>query len=279
MADDAVLDPAHEPLAVGPLIELRDGPLAVSVAPQAGGRLAQVLYGRQRWLFGPEGAGDGAIAWGCYPMVPWAGRVREGRFQFGGHGVQLPPSLGAHAIHGTGYRLPWQVEHAGTRDCLLSLPLGEGPEWPFGGRAEQRIVLDGRRLRLELGMTAGLQPMPRPVLGWHPWFRKPERVEFAPVARYPRDADGIAVLPTVAVGEGPWDDCFINTAPVVLRSAGQVLTLRSDSDHWVVYDEPSHATCVEPQGGPPDAFNLVADVLAPGDSVSTWFEWVFEDEA
>jgi aldose 1-epimerase len=36
----------------------------------------------------------------------------------------------------------------------------------------------------------------------------------------------------------------------------------------VVYDKPEHATCVEPQSGPPDAVNLgVATVLEPGEMV------------
>lgn len=274
MASDA----AHLPLAVGPLIELRDGPLAVSVAPQAGGRLAQVVHAGQPWLVGADGIEAAAIAWGCYPMLPWAGRVRGGRFRFDGRDVQLPPSLGAHAIHGVGYRLPWQVEQATARECILSLALGEGTQWPFGGSARQRIAIDGPRLRLELSVQAGARPMPMPVLGWHPWFRKPGQLQFTPTACYPRDADGIARLPVVEVPARPWDDCFLNTQPVLLRRGGQVLTLRAGSDHWVVFDEPAHATCVEPQTGPPDAFNLVPGVLAAGDQVGTWFDWVFEQQ-
>jgi aldose 1-epimerase len=42
----------------------------------------------------------------------------------------------------------------------------------------------------------------------------------------------------------------------------------------VVYDEPAHATCVEPQSGPPDAFNLGrARDLEPGASLSARFLW------
>jgi aldose 1-epimerase len=44
----------------------------------------------------------------------------------------------------------------------------------------------------------------------------------------------------------------------------------------VVYDETAHATCVEPQSGPPDAFNLApTEYLSPGASISACFlmEW------
>jgi SAM-dependent methyltransferase len=41
-------------------------------------------------------------------MVPWAGRVRRGGFQFEGVEHQLECDLPPHAIHGTCYRRPWQ---------------------------------------------------------------------------------------------------------------------------------------------------------------------------
>jgi aldose 1-epimerase len=116
------------------------------------------------------------------------------------------------------------------------------------------------------------------VLGWHPWFRKPERLEFAPASYYPRDAQGIATMPLADPPWGrPWDDCFINTQPVQLHRTGQILRLTSNCDHWVVYDERAESTCVEPQSGPPDSFNLDATRrLAAGDAVSAWFlmEWL-----
>ncbi len=95
-------------------------------------------------------------------------------------------------------------------------------------------------------------------VGWHPWFRKPDSLGFHPDAMYERDLIGLPTGQLIAPSAGPWDDCFVNTAPVTLRYGGEVqtLTLSSDCDHWVVYDEPAHATCVEPQSGPPDAFNI-----------------------
>jgi aldose 1-epimerase len=70
----------------------------------------------------------------------------------------------------------------------------------------------------------------------------------------------------VEPSDPPWDDCFMNTDPVALhydRAVAAVVEVTSDCDHWVVYDEPSNATCVEPQSGPPDAFNLEPHVVSP----------------
>jgi aldose 1-epimerase len=271
-----VIDPALRPLAPGELLHIGSEALAVSIAPAAGGRIAQITFDGVPWLCGPDDGDQGAIAWGSYAMVPWAGRVRRGRFRFNDRDWQLPITLGPHAIHGVGFVLPWKVLSSSAAQIELGLELPQDNRWPFGGTARQRIVVAGRQLRQEISVTAGEQPMPRPVLGWHPWFRKPERLEFAPSHYYPRDAEGIALPARPGTPPGPWDDCFISTAPVVLHRAGQKLRLESGCDHWLIFDERPHATCVEPQRGPPDAFNLEpARQLAPGEKEAVWYTGVF----
>lgn len=266
-------DDALRPFAPGPLIAIASDRLTVHLAPDAGGRIAQIACDGEPWLVGHHEV-PAMIGWGSYPMAPWAGRLRRGRFGFGGREYWLPPNLGAHAIHGVAFALPWRVDrHA--QDCVeMSLPLPEDARWPFGGLCRQRIEVQGARLAMTLSVTAGARAMPV-VLGWHPWFRKPERVEFAPREAYPRDAEGIAVHPLIEPPPGPWDDCFVNEAPIVLHRAGQALRLASDCRHWVVYDGAPHASCFEPQSGPPDAFNLEPAPLAAGATRSAWFrlEW------
>ncbi|MGH9135150.1 MAG: aldose epimerase, partial [Ilumatobacteraceae bacterium] len=167
----------------------------------------------------------------------------------------LPP----HAIHGTAYRQAWDVDSVGDDRVVLGCDLA----WVLGGRAWQSIELAENRLECVLGVAAGDQPMPAEV-GWHPWFVKPESLSFDPLSMYVRDGDGIPTGELVSPPPGPWDDCFVNTEPVHLHHAELTLTVTSDCDHWVVFDEPAHATCVEPQSGPPDAFNIEPRVLAPG---------------
>jgi aldose 1-epimerase len=279
MASDVVRDAAQQPLPPGELIHIGNDRLAVAIAPHAGGRIAQIICDGVEWLAGYSAANAAAIAWGSYPMVPWAGRIRRGRFRFGGQAYQLPINLGSHAIHGVGFALPWHVVAHTQTGAELTLALPTDERWPFGGAAHQRITIEGHTLRLELAVTAGAQAIPKPALGWHPWFLKPDAIDFQPDAVYPRDAEGIAVRPLQPPSPGPWDDCFINTHPVLLHRAGQTLRLASDCDHWVVYDEPARSICVEPQSGPPDAFNLNPSALAPGATASAWFtlEWLVQD--
>jgi aldose 1-epimerase len=266
------IDVALSPLAPGPLLRIAAGATEVDIAPTAGGRVARIVHEGLDWLQGWAPDHEAALAWGCYPMVPWAGRIRGGRFRFDERDFQLPPGLGAHAIHGVGFTSAWQVESHGLDAVELSLRLPEDERWPFGGTARQRIAVLRGRLRLELSVTAGAQAMPA-VIGWHPWLRKPDQLAFAPEAMYPRDRDGIATLPLAPPSSPPWDDCFVHAGPILAMRGGQVLRLSSDCRHWVVYDELAHVTCVEPQSGPPDAFNLVPSRLEPHATRSAWFAW------
>ena len=78
------------PLAPGPLLRIGSGELQLEIAPQAGGRIAQIRYQGVEQLVGPDDGFPAAIAWGSYPMLPWAGRIRDGRFEFAGRQWQVP---------------------------------------------------------------------------------------------------------------------------------------------------------------------------------------------
>lgn len=260
--------------APGELLTIANGSLVVTVAPRAGGRIAQITHRGEPLLveYGPETSA--MIAWGSYPMVPWAGRVRDGRFDFRENSYELPLNLGEHAIHGVGFGLPWRVDRHEGNFIELSLALPSDERWPFGGEARQRIEAGNGWLKMTLSVHAAERAMPA-VIGWHPWFRKPDRLDFTPRKIYPRDGRGIAITPCVDPTPGPWDDCFINNDPVLLHYAGQSVRLLSDCSHWVVYDETTYATCVEPQSGPPDSFNIEPIILQPGETLERSFliEW------
>ncbi|MBH1834340.1 aldose epimerase [Stenotrophomonas maltophilia] len=274
------VDDALAPLPAGELHWLQAGDLEVALAAGAGGRLAQMRYRGVDWLVDAAEGGAATIAWGCYPMVPWAGRIRRGQFSFDGAPHALPVNFGGHAIHGVGFSRPWQIDSLDATSATLTLDLPRDRYWPFGGVARQVIRLQAHCLQLHLSVQAAQQAMPA-VLGWHPWFRKPDRLLFNPGAMYPRDEEGIAVLPCVPPTRGPWDDCFITDRDrdIALVRGGQRLRLRSDGDHWVVYDGAPHATCVEPQSGPPDGFTLAPRRLQPGQQLAQTFELVWEQDA
>lgn len=249
------------------------GAARVAVDLEHGGRIAQITVDGIDLLVDPpaDSERDGSVAWGSYPMAPWAGRIRDGVFTWFGTTHQLirnqdDSGVGAagrqHAMHGTVLGRAWTIdEHTPTAlaiACDLDEPDRSG--WQLGGTAHQRIeLLDGQlRCDLSVSVRPGSPPIPA-ELGWHPWWRKPDSLSFHPDAMYERDSVGLPTGRLVAPSDGPWDDCFVNTAPVTLhyeRPEHADITISSDCDHWVVYDMPDHATCVEPQSGPPDAFNV-----------------------
>jgi aldose 1-epimerase len=253
------------------VIELLTGMAAAEVDPLHGGRLASLRVAGLELLQGREAAPGDPLGWGCYPMVPWAGRVRGGRFSFAGRRHQLQRNTGAHAIHGTCVNRRWRIEQQ--EPTYLRLAIGLGTGWPFPGSAVHELSLrpDGLDLRLEVHADRGSFPA---TAGWHPWWRRSLGVggtaEVTVPARrwYPRADDG---LPLGHLEEpprtGPFDDCFTAVSwPVRLRWPGALeVELHATADHLVVFDERPEAVCLEPQTGPPDAFNLdLATIVRPG---------------
>jgi aldose 1-epimerase len=247
----------------GVMLELNAGDATAIVSPSDGGRVARLCVGGTELLVRGTGA-DHPMMWGSFPMAPYAGRVRNARFEFRGATVELEPSLAPHAIHGTAFTTAWDVLDDGPDHAELSCRLS----WPLGGMAHQHLQLTAGALVCVLTVVAGDRPLPA-VLGWHPWFVRPAHDRLGFGAMYERGSDGLPTGRTVSPSPRPWDDCFVDpVSPLVLDYGHLLVTVSSDADHWVVYDEPAHAICIEPQSGPPDAFNIGgAAVLEPGEFV------------
>ena len=242
------------------MIELVAGDAWMTVHPDEGGRIGRLQVNGQALL--NDNPAEMPFTWGCYPMVPWAGRVRRGQFSFDGRSYQLPINMTPHAIHGTGFVSRWEVLDAGLDYCDMAVDL----PWAFGGRATQHLQLDEHGLAAVLSVYATAHTMPA-VIGWHPCFTKPQSVDLEFATMYPRDDDYMPLRPLITPPPKPWDDCFTQPlGPLRLHYPRLTVTVDSDCDHWVAYDMPEHITCVEPQSGPPDAFNIGgAARLEPGD--------------
>ena len=250
-----------------------------------GGRLSSfVVDGRE--LLVTEGLGP--IAWGSFPMAPFAGRVRDGLFTFRGRRRQLAIEMPPHAIHGTVLDRPWRALDERTIATEL------GPGWPFAGRVIQRFELEEGRLGFRLEVHAD-EPMPASA-GWHPWFLRqptvpgltnpgalsdPVELVLEAGAMYRRDADGITTTDRIAPVPGPWDDCFTDLhRPPVLRWPGFLeLTIESYCRDWVVYTVPTEALCVEPQTAPPDALNTGPAIVEPGRPLIAAMTWTWRSLA
>jgi aldose 1-epimerase len=247
-----------------PLVTLRAGPAEAVLDPGAGGRIAALRVDGVDLLVT---RGDGPLTWGAYPMVPWAGRLRDGMLRWDGSALALPTDLlPPHAIHGTLIDAAWEIgAPAGDAAAILEAPLGDA--WPFGGRAVHRVSLTDETLTATLEVHADGRPFPA-IAGWHPWFPRtlqgpgaamgdPVEVEVRARGMLRRGDDYLPTGEVVPVPAGPLDDCLVGvtSAPVVRWPGAFEITIESDAAYWVVYTQHADGVCVEPQTGPPNGLN------------------------
>lgn len=242
-----------------------EGDTTLILDPARGGRIDSLrVSGLELFWNGDLPGLPPAIVGGCYPMAPWAGRVRNGLFTFQGETVQLPRTLAGHAIHGLGYDTAWRV------DAPNALSVDLSGRWPFGGTLRQTFHLTANNLTVTLELTAGDRAMPF-VLGFHPWFPRrlsrggPVRLMPAVMYQYQTDDEGLPTGRLTRPSPGPWDDCFTAAGRdhCLEWPEALTLTLTSSATHLVVFDKLDGAVCVEPQTAPPDAFNLGPAGLLP----------------
>ncbi|HYM84012.1 MAG TPA: aldose 1-epimerase [Candidatus Dormibacteraeota bacterium] len=240
----------------------------VELEPSAGGRIAALRVDGLELLVTE---GSSALDWGCYPMVPWAGRLRAGRLTYDGAIHEFPLTMPPHAIHGTTWDVPWDVVEIEPDEVTLAIPLGL--PWPFGGRVIHRVELEPDGLRATLEVHAGERPMPA-IVGWHPWFRRriwddgDVEIDLPASGMLARGADGLPDGRVVEPPPGPWDDTFVGlVSPPVVRWPGALeIAVRSSTEFWVVYDERETGVCVEPQTGPPNGLETGPfATVAPGE--------------
>lgn len=215
--------------------------------------------------------------WGSFPMIPWCGRLDHGRFEFEGAAYDFPLTSPPHANHGRTHLQAWhQVSDTEIRTDLVD-------PWPFGGYAIQRFSMTDTSLMVTAEVHNETRSMPA-MAGWHPWFRRqldrgePAKLSFDADAIYETDAFDIPKGSLVAIPPAPWNACFtgVRNGPSITWPGAIHIELTSTFSDWVIFTEPDHALCVEPQSGPPNQVNSAPLIVAPGRSLvgSMIITWV-----
>jgi len=146
----------------------------------------------------------------CYPLVPYANRIANGRFCFAGFEHQLAANFAGspHTLHGVGWRRAWRVEACDDRSCTLVLehrPWGDGPAtWPFAFDARQTFSLDAESLAVTLSVANRGDAGAPAGIGLHAFFpRRPgQTIAFRSTGAL---LNGPDMLPTSEVSGGAWD--------------------------------------------------------------------------
>ncbi|GHF44644.1 aldose 1-epimerase [Streptomyces mashuensis] len=255
-------------------VTLTAGGAEVTVDPVHGCRLTSLR------LDGTELLRQGD-RYGCFPMVPWCGRIDHGRFRNGGDVHQMPVNSGPHAIHGTGRDVAWTTRRADERSAVFTYDLAD--PWPYSGKVTQMVELNPGSLTLAMGVETYGDSFPAQA-GWHPWFLrnlgtgKDAEIGFSPAWQEERGADHLPTGRRIDPQPGPWDDCFgmPDGVDVTLRWPDALeLRITSRAEWVVVYDEQAEAVCVEPQSGPPNGLNTQPRLVTPIDplEISTTWTW------
>ena len=284
-------------------IELSAGRARLAICPDFGGAVTSYRWEDERgtidWLRpypGPDKAPRDPREVACFPLVPFSGRLREGRFGFAGREVALPLNFlpERHAIHGHGWQAPLQVVARSEEEVTIAYD-HRADAWPWTYRARQSFTLTEGELTMEIEVVNESREAMPAGLGLHPYFVRTPRARItAEVAGMWRTDD--EVMPTELAEPPPerdlrggvvaealamdntftgWDGRAVIDWPE--WSASLAMTAEPPLGMLVVYAPPDERFfCVEPVANCTDAFNMLARgrddsgarVLQPGERLA-----------
>ena len=224
------------------LLSLRAGRLGLDLVPQAGGAIARFTVDGSIDLLRPTAPEALASGRGnessCYPLVPFSGRIAQGRFTFDGAEIALKPNWPGvrHPMHGDGWAQPWTVARSDGRSADIVYEHDARDGWPFRYRARQTYRLEDDTLTVGMSIENRESRDVPAGLGLHPFFVRDADTELACRLQHAWLTDA-EVLPTKRIAVPPqWDFS-------TLRRVEEV-TVDSGFKGW-----DGHATIVWPRAG------------------------------
>jgi aldose 1-epimerase len=217
----------------------------------------------------------------CFPLVPFANRIAEGRVMMNGREVVLPadPATPPHAHHGHGWRRAWRLVERS--DGVAQLELRHSPDaWPWAYVATQRVALVDGGAIINLSVTnTSSEDMPA-GLGLHPYFvrREADTIETGARRMLISSSDGIPVDEApidpgekrVAELDGMDTLLLDESGRVRLRLGGLCcdMTAIGAVGFHVYVPERESFFCVEPVSHRPNAFFSDAEryAIKPGET-------------
>lgn len=262
----------------------------VGILPETGASLAfgRVRY-RGTWLdiLRPTDAanyGNPSLS-SSFIMLPWANRIRDGRFSFAGETHQLDTEGRTTASHGAVRKRAWRLVEVAADQMRLrfNATAHEQVNWPFPFVAEMVYRLEDTALVFELTLTnSGDRPFPA-GFGHHPYFVRPDGEntpqvqihcgDYFPLTDFMVTGPPVPVTPQMdfrqarALDDHEYNDlltgCAAGDKAVIHYPAWNVaITMQADAvfRHVLLFtpaDKPFFA--VEPQTIANDGFNLDDD--------------------
>ncbi len=267
-------------------LKLEQGAARLTLDAQRGGAIRDFEW-QGIPIFRPTApaAGDEPLETACFPLIPFANRIAQGRFEFDGRSVQLSRNWSGdpHPLHGYGWRAPWSVV-SHSRDSARIRFDGSAGEWPWRYNCEQDLQLLRDGLSIELSIrNLSVTPMPA-MLGLHPYFHGADNARLT--ASLPRVwlTDEVSIpleeVPTPIdwrfdqgriINSFPLDHCFAGWDGVAtLRWPDRTVSVHATGCHCVQIYAPAGKDffCLEPQSAASGALGRKPQrltVIAPGE--------------
>ncbi len=268
--------------------EMSAGDLRVTIDEATGGAIESFTY-RDFALFRPVAdfrlEAEHGRAVGAYPLIPYANRVAQARFSFGGQDFQLGLNFAGHphSLHGNAWMRVWDVVSATPARVHLALdyrpPAGPVSQWPFAYRAELVFALDARGLSVDISIrNDDARPFPAGI-GLHPYVAREAGtlLQFDADTIWRNGADDLPIereavshhwdfTRTRALTDIKIDECYAGwggSARVTWPARDVSLTISSGPpfDHLQLYTPPGHGYFgLEPVSNMPDAINRMEEV-------------------
>lgn len=259
------------------MIQLEAGDWRAVLNPALGGSITELGWRDRPVLRStPAGAND-PLQTACFPLVPYANRIADGRFTFDDEAYNIggSPGFEPHALHGVGWRRSWTAEAVGSDEAVLSMRHPGDASWPWAFSARQLVRLTEDGLHIALSMTNTGDRIQPAGLGLHPYFPRfagdrlsltADRVWRIDDALIPRDLVPAPVVFDWREGPAVKDAPFVDhaygdwTGSARLAHADWTVTLASPGTRRVHVYAPQDAgfLCLEPVTHRPNALNAPA---------------------
>lgn len=225
-----------------------------------------------------------AFQYGCFPMIPWVGRMKGGDITFKGQTHHLYQNKGQNAMHGMAHFEDWELISYQPNAIKLAYNVGE--PWPWPCKVEQRLELRDHKLFMELKISTTQGEFPVDA-GWHPWFLKdPDhtgseqlQVQFKADDMEEIGPDEIPTGKKLPVNNGPWDDCFnfynSQAQAKLIYPGKREITITSNCPALIVFNKLADATCVNTMSGVPNGVNTNPHVISPIQPLEVKAVWSF----
>jgi aldose 1-epimerase len=217
-------------------------------------------------------------------MVPFIGRIGNGRFVFDRVDYRLKPNMPPepHAIHGRGWQTSWTINHSNNGDIVMEQTYHGSGDWPWSYHARQNFSAEGNTLHVNMALKNLSETQMPAGLGWHPYFPKAgAQLEADTSAIWANVQDGI-------IGDRPsrlkpendlrflrqvdtlnLDSCYTMSRNVARiewpeRCLGISVSSGPTLNYLTVFTPPEeNYFCIEPVSHIPDAIN---NPLSPNDT-------------